>query len=202
MTAPSDVLVWVDLETTGLDPKTDAILEVACVVTDGALRDLAAGFSTVTDAARGIAFSSLHPKVQEMHLGTGLWAESLASKLSGVDAGVALLEYLRANIPLGSRPELAGSSVHFDRSFLAEHWPAVLKLLHYRNLDASSIREAARRFWPSVYAEDPGHGVIPHRAMADIRGSIEIARFYSRSLCRGESGASEERGGLRARFGD
>lgn len=176
------LLVWIDLETTGLDPKIDAILEIACVVTDGDLRDRAAAFSVVTNAARDRAFSSLPARVQEMHGSSGLWSESLASRFSEVNAGVALLEYLRIHVPPGARPELAGSSVHFDRMFLHEHMPAVLEPLHYRHLDVSSVREAVRRFWPAVHNAEPLHVVPAQRALADVRAAVELLAFYRRAL--------------------
>jgi oligoribonuclease len=174
----TDLLVWVDIETTGLDPKTDAILEIACVITDGDLRDRSTAFSMITDAARDRAFSSMHPRVQDMHLASGLWGASLTSKYAPDDACAMLAEYISNRIPDGYRPPLAGSSVHFDRAFLGEHAPLALERLHYRNLDVSSVREAVLRFWPQVgEPREPAH-----RALADVRASIALLAYYRDAL--------------------
>jgi oligoribonuclease len=81
-------------------------------------------------------------------------------------------------------PQLAGSTVGFDRAFMQVHLPKAHDLLHYRSLDVSSLNEFAKRFVPGVYESRPrGNGGVPkHRAMDDILESLEVARHYSRRL--------------------
>lgn len=191
-TPEESLLVWLDFETLGLDPKTCAILEVGCVVTDGLLREIASPYFAVTDAARRVAIADVHPKVADMHLKSGLWVESLtnAPPLTEAAALAGLADYIRALIPAGlakSKPggaQLAGSTISFDRGFLVERAPAVLDLVHYRNLDTSSLNEAARRFWPQVWRGRPhaDEHKVAHRSVADCRAAIEVARYYREAL--------------------
>jgi len=183
------LLVWTDLETTGLEPEHESVLEVAVIVTDTALNEIAS-FTGVTNEAQHRPFARLHPKVQEMHLKNGLWAESLASRTSVEKLDVELWGWLdivltgHADVVDGKRvaPQLAGSTISFDRSFLRKHTPKFHELLHYRNLDVSTLNEVARRWWPAVWQGRPGANGKPedakHRALDDIRGSIDALRYY------------------------
>ena len=169
-------LVWIDLETTGLDPDTEHVLEVACIVTDAAFVEL----------GRWSAIK-LDPVVREMHTTNGLLAlvEAHGRYARGVDE--MLCEWLQATAVINldgtaTPPQLAGSTISFDRAFLRRHMPKSFGCLHYRNLDVSSFNEMARRQWPAVYEGRPRSDTKAHRAMIDVEESINVARYYARAL--------------------
>lgn len=169
-------LVWVDLETTGLDPSRERILEIAVVITDGDLEVKAERHIILHQ--HGAVLDSMDAWCKEHHTASGLLALSGHSRLHETDASVILLSFLRTHALEGQSP-LCGNSVHFDRGFLATHLPAVNKYLHYRNLDVSTVKELVRRWYPDVYASRPGaDSQSPHRAMLDIQNSITELRHY------------------------
>jgi len=192
-----DMIAWIDLETTGLAAKRDHILEAACVVTDDDLREAArfervlhhvhaASLADVEDRGAAGARTNIDPYVIEMHQKNGLWRESAASTQYVRATSHALAAFIAqhaARAGDGSRPQLGGSSVHFDRSFLSEYMPEVERELHHRHLDASVLNELARRTWPDVYEKRPRGDAEPaHRAMPDVLASIETARYYRTAL--------------------
>lgn len=170
-------MVWTDLETTGLDADNDLILEVAVVITDDRLNERAAG-AWITDQAQLRKLSDLHPTVQLMHSQNNLWHESREKGLTLARVQREVLALLRGNVE-EREAQLAGSTISFDRAFLKRHLPAVEGYLHYRNLDVSSFNEAFRRYWPTVWERRPGQTKSSnHRAMEDIRQSIDVLKFY------------------------
>lgn len=182
----SDALVWVDLETTGLDPDRDVILEVACIVTDSQL-DEVVSYSRVTQSEprSSGAFEALtrimDDVVLRMHAENGLLEEIRMGSgvpLSVVQADICALldEYIVDDGE--SKPVLAGSTVSFDRNFMEVHMPLVVPRLHYRNVDVSTIRELCERWRPELNRFRPRNEAKAHRALADIRESIEYLRFY------------------------
>jgi len=160
-------MVWVDLETTGLNPAEDVILEVAVVVTDGALNELAAQSLVVRSlSGRGGA----DPIVQQMHDANGLWAECAGSLISWLEAADTTREFIERHAPKYHGP-ICGSSPHFDKAFLDVEMPSVAALFNHRVFDVSTLKQAFAQFGGSV--AQPGG----HRALPDIRGSISAARF-------------------------
>lgn len=187
-TANKPSLAWIDLETTGLDPSLETILEIAIVITDDALVELA-HLRADTNEAKFRALSALDPYVQNMHMQNGLWCESLASQATLAEVDVRCAAWLRewfgdaiAAPQSKDRPKMAGSSVHFDRDFMRVHMPRTFALFSHRIYDVSSINEFAQRAVHSVYEGRPRDAGTVHRAMPDILHSINVGRHYAASL--------------------
>ena len=99
-----------------------------------------------------------------------------AATLSLEDAGAAVLDYLRPRVPENTAP-LCGNSIGVDRRFLDRYLPGVDRYVHYRSIDVSSLKELCRRWNPGVYKGRPGKSET-HRALDDIRESLEELRYY------------------------
>lgn len=177
------MLVWIDIETTGLDPQKDAILEVASVITDDALAEVARFEAVISREGLRTEFVDLDPAVRKMHTDNGLWEQSGAGGWSKEWVDRQLSQLIKKFTPeqdgKPDKPQLAGSSVHFDRSFLRLAMPLTDAALHYRHLDVSALNEFARRFCPGVWEGRPNLSEPAHRAMPDILNSIEVCRYYS-----------------------
>ncbi|MCT9930901.1 oligoribonuclease [Planotetraspora sp. A-T 1434] len=171
----TDLLVWIDCEMTGLDLGRDALVEVACVVTDGELNQLDEGVDVVIKPPPE-ALAQMSEVVREMHTASGL-LRALASGVTLAEAESIVLDYIRAHVPEPKKAPLCGNSIATDRSFLARDMPAVDAFLHYRMIDVSSIKELARRWYPRVYFASP-EKQGGHRALADITESIRELRYY------------------------
>jgi oligoribonuclease len=169
-------LVWIDLEMTGLDPDNDVILEIACIVTDGSLDETHDGPNLILYATEN-QLAGMLPIVVEMHTKSGLINDVPKSTISAAQAERLVLEFVAQHVPeLGSAP-LAGNSVHADRAFLRKYMPALDDYLHYRIVDVSTIKELARRWYPEAANQSPKKRG-GHRALADIRESIEELRYF------------------------
>lgn len=190
MTKPD--LIWVDLETTGLDKRKDRVLEVAVVLTDDELNELAAESWPVRMGWRARRKLERNADVHRMHLENGLKAEAAhGAKLRVVDSFIQgfltdngmPLALCGDDLPPQKAAPLAGSSVHFDRAFIERDFRYFPRYLHYRNVDVSSVKEVVRRWFPDVYETRPGQDQDKaHRALADVRASIEELRHYVRAL--------------------
>jgi oligoribonuclease len=171
----TDRLVWIDCEMTGLDLKRDALIEIACLVTDGSLDVLDKGIDLVIKPPPE-AVDQMEDVVREMHTASGLLNE-LATGVTLAEAQEQVLGYVRKHISEPRRVPLAGNSIATDRVFIARDMPELDAFLHYRMVDVSSIKELARRWYPRAYfASPPKHG--GHRALADITESIQELRYY------------------------
>lgn len=171
----SERLVWIDCEMTGLDLGADALVEVAALVTDYDLQVLGEGVDLVVKPPAE-ALAQMGDFVRSMHQTSGLLDE-LDDGLTLAEAEEKVLAYVRQHCPDGSRPPLAGNTIATDRSFLARDMPTLESFLHYRNVDVSSIKELARRWFPRAYYAAPAKQGN-HRALADIQESIEELRYY------------------------
>ena len=171
----TDRLVWIDCEMTGLDLKRDALIEIACLVTDGSLDVLDKGVDLVIKPPPE-ALDQMEDVVREMHTASGLLNE-LAAGVTLAEAQEQVLGYVREHISEPRRVPLAGNSIATDRVFIARDMPELDAFLHYRMVDVSSIKELARRWYPRAYfASPPKRG--GHRALADITESIQELRYY------------------------
>ena len=171
---------------TGLDPETDHILQISCIITDAQLTPLdPTGFDTTIHVPDSV-LSAMNEWCINTHARTGLTASVRASTTTPDDAASSLLAYIKQYIPEPRRGVLAGNSVHADRGFLAQGpYRAVLEHLHYRILDVSSFKEGVRRWGGRELLERvPGKREV-HLARDDILESIAEARFYRDVLFNG-----------------
>ena len=171
----NDRLVWIDCEMTGLDLVNDALIEVAALVTDFDLNVLGDGVDVVIRPPQE-ALAQMIDYVRQMHTSSGLLEELPRGETMSA-AEDAVLTYVKQHCAEGSRPPLAGNTVATDRAFLARDMPGLESFLHYRNVDVSSIKELAKRWFPRAYYNAPDKSGN-HRALADIRESIEELRYY------------------------
>ncbi|GIC87090.1 oligoribonuclease [Aspergillus udagawae] len=181
----TDPLVWIDCEMTGLNPETDTILQICCYITDANLNLLdPAGFETIIHHDRSV-LESMSPWCVDTHGRTGLTAAVLASTTNPAAAAASLLAYIQRYVPHPRTALLAGNSVHADKMFLAkEPYKAVLEWLHYRILDVSAFKEAARRWGGETLLREVPPKKEVHLAREDILESIEEMRFYKERLFR------------------
>ena len=172
----NDLLVWIDCEMTGLDlAGGDALIEVAALVTGPDLEVRGEGVDVVIKPPDA-ALEQMTDFVRAMHVESGL-LPLLASGLSMAEAEEQVLAYVREYVPEVRKAPLAGNTIGTDRAFLARDMPTLEGHVHYRNVDVSSIKELARRWYPRVYYNMPAKSGN-HRALADIRESIEELRYY------------------------
>ena len=179
MDPKTERIVWIDCEMTGLDLERDALIEVAALVTDSELTILGDGVDVVI-ACDEQALESMPDVVREMHTSSGLLDE-LASGVTMAQAQDLVMTYVRAWVPDPRKAPLAGNTVGTDRGFLARDMPELEQHLHYRIIDVSSIKELSRRWFPRAYYNAPKKNG-GHRALVDIRESIEELRYYREAV--------------------
>ena len=172
-------LVWIDCEMTGLDTTNDALIEVACLVTDAELNILGEGVSVVIRPPAG-AIEAMGDFVRQMHTTSGL-IDDLDAGVTMEEAQARVLEYVRAHVPAAGKAPLAGNTVGMDKMFLERDMPELMAHLHYRVVDVSSLKELVRRWYPRVFFQAPAK-TGGHRALGDIEDSIRELRYYRRTI--------------------
>ncbi|MDX8397672.1 MAG: oligoribonuclease [Mariprofundaceae bacterium] len=172
-----DYLVWMDLEMTGLDPEQDTILEIATIITDGQLETVAEGPNIIVHQPAHV-LDAMDDWCQQHHGDSGLSAKVLASTISMADAEQQTLDFIGQHVPAGVSP-LCGNSIHQDRRFLVAYMPKLESYLHYRNIDVSTVKELAKRWYPKLEAPTKAE---EHLALADVRESILELQFYRQEL--------------------
>lgn len=188
----SNRLIWIDLETTGLDPETCAIIEIAVFVTTGDLCEVAEPIFRHCYPQHGF-LDTMDEVARAMHEASGLLSDSRIGlhdgrgTLRGTEDVV--LAFLQEHTEPGACP-LAGSSVHFDRAFLARWMPRVHAHLGYRNFDVSTFLEAARRWTPELLEGAPKKRNL-HRALPDLEDSLRLARYFRWAMINGETAVDE-----------
>ncbi|HEY5229839.1 MAG TPA: oligoribonuclease [Galbitalea sp.] len=175
----SDYLVWIDCEMTGLDLRTDALIEVALLMTDAELNVVGDGVDLVIKPPQE-ALDTMPDVVRAMHTTSGLLDE-LGAGITLAEAEEQLLIAVRQYVPEVRKAPLCGNSIATDRGFIARDLPVLDDHLHYRMIDVSSIKELARRWYPRVYFASPAKKG-GHRALADIQESIDELRYYREAL--------------------
>jgi oligoribonuclease len=175
----TDRLVWIDCEMTGLDLEHDALIEIACLVTDGQLNLLDDGIDEIIKPPPE-SLDQMADVVRDMHTTSGL-LDVLAEGVTLAEAQERVLEYIRGYVKEPRKVPLCGNSIATDRAFLARDMPELDAFLHYRMVDVSSIKELARRWYPRAYFASPDkHG--GHRALADINDSVRELRYYREAI--------------------
>jgi oligoribonuclease len=175
---------------TGLDLRRDAVIEIAVLVTDADLVILDEGLDIVIHASDDV-LDTMIPLVRDMHASSGLTEQVRASTVTLGEAETAVLDYIRTHVPEPKSTPLCGNSIATDRGFIARDMPILDEYLHYRMIDVSSIKELAKRWYPRVYQSQPAKG-LAHRALADIRESVQELEYYRRTLFVPQPGPTQE----------
>jgi oligoribonuclease len=173
-----DNLIWIDLEMTGLDSRTDRIIEIATLVTDSHLNPLAEGPVLAIHQSDAV-LALMDDWNRRQHGESGLVARVRASTVDEREAEARTLEVLSRYVPKGKSP-MCGNSICQDRRFLARCMPELEAYFHYRNLDVSTLKELARRWKPAALEGFTKRQA--HTALADIHESIDELLHYRRTL--------------------
>lgn len=176
------MLAWIDLEMTGLDPKRHVIVEIATLLTDDELNIVAVGPDLVIGQDKA-ALDEMDDVVVSMHRRSGLLELIQTSDVTLTDAIEQTMAFLTEHIAQARTVPLCGNSIGTDRRFLAEYMPDIENFLHYRSVDVSTLKELIKRWNPKILENAPKKSE-GHRAMDDIRESVEELRFYRDSFCR------------------
>jgi len=173
-------LVWVDLETTGISDRTCSILEIATIVTDKDLDIVEEGPSLVIHQPNNV-LRKMDQWCIDQHGASGLTEASRTSDISLSDAEAQTLAFVRKYCLNGKAP-LCGNSIGFDRRFIMHHMPKLNNYLDFRNVDVSSFKELIYRWYPGIVEKVVKK--TTHRALDDIRESIDEMRFYRQHVFR------------------
>ena len=171
------MLIWMDLEMTGLDVSRHVIVEIATLVTDDELNIIAEGPDLVIHQPDE-ALAQMDDFVTNMHTTSGLLDLIKASTITVEDAMRQTLEFIQIHSPEQGKIPLCGNSIRTDRTFLDKYMPEIEHWLHYRCVDVSTVKELVRRWNPGLEHARPKSEGITHRAMDDIRDSVAELKFY------------------------
>ncbi len=174
MTQNKDNLIWIDLEMTGLDTTRDAIIEIATVITNGQLDEIAEG-PVIAIHQHDTILEAMDEWNTNQHAGSGLTERVRNSTYSTADAEGLTLEFVSQYVPANTSP-MCGNSICQDRRFMHRLMPELERHFHYRNLDVSSVKELYRRWAPADAPEF--EKASSHLALDDVRDSINELRFY------------------------
>lgn len=175
--ASRNVLVWMDLEMTGLDPESCAIVQLGMILTDTKLNELAPPLEINIWQPESV-LATMSPFVRNMHEKSGLLEQIRASKTSVAEAEQEALALIAKHAEYRTA-RLCGNSIGQDRRFLVKYMPVLEGYLHYRQVDVSTLKELAG-WWYNSKFDKPDTG--KHTALHDIRQSIEELRFYKKTL--------------------
>jgi len=174
-----DALVWVDLEMTGLNARTDHIMEMACLITDGQLNIIAEADDLVVHQPDSV-LESMNDWCKEHHGQSGLTQACRDSKVSLEEVQQIMLAFVQKYTEPGVAI-LSGNTVHADKAFLQAYMPRFMGHLHYRIIDVSTVKELCRRWYPETFTKAPLKKEA-HRALDDIKESIEELKFYRQHI--------------------
>ena len=171
------MLIWMDLEMTGLDESRHVIVEIATLVTDDDLNIVAEGPNLVIHQPDEV-MAEMDDFVTNMHTVSGLLEKIKTSTISEADAMQQTLDFIKEHSPEPNKIPLCGNSIRTDRTFLAKYMPEIENWLHYRCVDVSTIKELVKRWNPGLEHARPKSEGITHRARDDIRDSVAELKFY------------------------
>ena len=188
-----DNLIWIDLEMTGLDTQHDYIIEIATVVTDNQLQQLVEGPVLAIHQSES-TLTGMDDWNTRQHSQSGLLQRVQESRLSAAEAEAQTLQFLKQYAVAGKSP-MCGNSICQDRRFLARLMPELEAFFHYRNLDVSTLKELARRW----YSDLPSFSKkSSHLALADIHDSINELRHYRQHMLRAPSSYSSSENSVKS----
>jgi|SRR6185437_2906861 len=171
-------LIWLDMEMTGLSVEENVVIEVAVVITDSNLN--------ILDETPGYVIHQPESELTKMdkwnvgtHTKSGLLEKVRESTYSTAQIEAILLKFIKKYTYKGQSP-LCGNTIHQDRKFVVKYMPKLAEHLHYRNLDVSTLKELAKRWYPGVFAAFIKHN--KHEALADIHESINELKYYREKL--------------------
>ncbi len=173
-------LVWLDLETSGIDVETKAILEVAMIITDKNLNVIAEGPELVIYQSDQV-LEKLDSWCKKQHRASGLIDEVRRSSVSLEQAESELVSFASQYCPPRACP-LCGNAICFDRRFVIRYMPHLNALLSYRNVDVSTIKELVGRWYPEKLAGIGNSKTSKHRALSDIHESIGELLHYRENV--------------------
>jgi oligoribonuclease len=173
----SELMVWMDLEMTGLDPLTDKIIEIATLITDKELNIVAQGPELIINQPETI-LQAMDSWNKEHHGASGLIEKVQKSTISIGMAEKETLNFIKKYVDERTAP-LCGNSIWQDRRFISGQMPGLDTWLHYRNIDVSTIKELARRWYPDLLSFKKQK---QHTALADIKESIAELKYYKKKI--------------------
>ena len=175
-------LIWIDLEMTGLDTASDNIIEIATIVTDKHLNELAEGPVLAIGQPQAV-LDAMDEWNTRQHGESGLTERVLQSEVTVRQAELATLDFLSQWVDAGASP-MCGNSICQDRRFLARLMPDMEAYFHYRNLDVSSVKELAKRWRPDI--SNGFKKKNTHKALDDIRESIDELKYFRETFLKSE----------------
>lgn len=178
MSVDAENLIWIDLEMTGLDTMSDRIIEVATIITNKDLEEIAVG-PVIAVHQSTLLLDGMDEWNTKQHTKSGLVERVKNSTANESAAESATIEFLQQYVPENSSP-MCGNSICQDRRFLARLMPKLEAYFHYRNLDVSSLKELAQRWYPEIAKGFEKES--KHLALDDIRDSIDELKYYRKHL--------------------
>lgn len=176
----NDLLIWIDLEMTGLDPTRERIIEVATLITDGDLNLIAEGPVLAVHQPDAL-LEAMDEWNTRTHGASGLTQRVRESRIDTAEAERQTLAFLKTYVTPNSSP-MCGNSVHQDRRFMVREMPELAEFFHYRNLDVSTLKELAKRWNPQALAGFEKRNT--HQALDDIRESLAELAHYRKTFLR------------------
>lgn len=170
------MMLWLDLETSGLDPHTHQVLEVGALLLNDDFNQVDSFSQIVGD---DVNEDVVVPYVLDMHSKNGLWDLVTASETTITEVDEMLLAFLKNQGAEKNKVPLCGSSIHFDRGFMKVHLPKTEDWLSYRNIDISTLKELAKRL---NYPKYEGPQTKAHRCLDDIQHSLREFRHYQNTM--------------------
>lgn len=178
-----ELLVWIDLEMTGLDISRERIIEVACIITDYNLQEIDS-FGPIVIHQDKKLLDNMNPWCVKHHGESGLTQKVLDSKITEQQCEQDLLKFIKRHVKEKRLGILAGNSVHADKVFIDKYFKSVSEYLHYRIIDVSSIKQLASNWYGNEkkFLDHKPQKKLLHRAMDDIRESIQELKFYKQFI--------------------